>query len=122
MMGIADASAITTTITANTLPILPRLVRANSGGWGREAGGGSGHPRWSKSVRLRLKGEVHGFGFVACQGHVLSLRTVVFLPGRDCVFPSGKIRQRKTAIVAGDCIMRSLQHRKVAMHPRMDVA
>src|SRR5262252_4692359 len=102
MMGIADNSAITKTITANSLPIPPRNHPGNPG-HGREAGGGEPAHLGSMAllVRLRLEGEVHGLGFVAGDGHVLRLGTVILLPGGDGVLTGRKIGQRESAVVSG---------------------
>src|SRR5258707_10864041 len=121
MMGIAEPNASTTTITANTLPILPRSVPGPTPGGIRCGGrGDSATVLQYHLIRLRLKREIHGFGFAAGDRHILRLRTVIFLPGGDGVFAGREIGQGEGSIVAGDRIVRGLQHSEVTVHPGMN--
>src|ERR1700741_292499 len=124
MMGIADNSAITKTITANSLPISPRNRPGQNPGLCREEGRRKAGPPRSTAllVRLRLEGEVHGFGFVAGNGHVLRLSSVILLPGSEGVLARRQIRQRERASIARYRVMGSLEDSQIAVHPGMDVA
>src|SRR5208282_1020489 len=74
------------------------------------------------SVSLRLEGEVHVFGFVAGDGDIGSLRAVVLMPGGDGVLAGRQVRQLEATSILAYVVVIGLEHRELAVHPRMDVA
>src|ERR1700680_4741699 len=71
---------------------------------------------------LSLKYKVNRRALLGGQSYFLGLSPEGFMPCRDRVFTGGQIVQRKCTALPSHRIMRSLQHYKVAVHPRMDVA
>src|SRR5450631_1313841 len=130
MIGTAEANAITITTTANSLPLIfPRNCRIAE--FAREilkeslqAGVNTPALVWGKRllVSLRLEAKVDRLGFAACDGYVLLLRAVVFMPRGDLILARRQVRQCERAIVLADRVVVGLEHHEPAVHPRMDVA
>src|SRR5271156_2617845 len=76
----------------------------------------------SHSVRCGGENEIRSLALGSGDGHILRFRTVLFLPGRYGVFPWRQSADAEASIFTSHCVVRSLQHHEVAVHPRMDVA
>src|SRR5580692_2575035 len=126
-----DTRVIRVSTTANTLPISPRLWNCRLRRTYRSClqcklkisnTGAGGTMRRGPSVRERLKSEIDSLRLAGADRHVLRLRAVLLLPSRQRILSGRKPLQAERPVLAGNCIVRSVQHHKIAVHPRMDVA
>src|SRR5882762_4001086 len=128
-IGYADANAMITRTTANSLPMLPhscsQLIRGvissfrqQSAFWWEDS------PRGCErgSIGLGFEDEVYAFRFAAGDGHFLCLLAVGLVEGGYRVFARWQIGQREATVVARNRVMGILQDRKSPVHPGMDVA
>src|SRR5581483_68449 len=123
MMGTAEAIAINTSVTANSLAMICRLEAAweirqlVAGRPLRSIGSG----QIVSVVLLRLKRETGSPRLSGCHRHFLCLCAVRLLPGCYRVTARRNIFHSERTAVITHCV-RSLHHRHVAMHPGMNVA
>src|ERR1700674_3494806 len=127
-MGYADASAMTTRTTAKILPICaPHLP----GGWPGRKSFECVHSSFrakcfyiteTGSVGLRFEDKVCRLRFVARNGDFLALLTIGLVPSSDGVLAREQIGKIEATIFSGNRMVGVLQHRKSAVHPRMNVA
>src|ERR1700746_611928 len=68
------------------------------------------------------KDEVRSLRLASADRHVLRFCPVLFLPSRYSVFTSGQALNFERPIVTRHRIVSGLEHDKVTVHPRMDVA
>src|SRR5579863_2253582 len=124
-----DTIVITVRTTANSLPIIysPRCAALNSNG-----PSGSCTPPSARGVQLcetlasisvwRCGEHKIRRGGAAPNRNILGFCAVLLLPGSHRVLPRREPSDVESTVGASDCVVRSLQHDKVPVHPRMDVA
>ena len=76
----------------------------------------------ARSLRFCLKDEVNGERLAIRDGDFLVPRAIDLMPGGNCVFSWGKIRQRESAIFSRYRKMAGLQNHKIGLHPGVNVA
>src|SRR5580700_7123603 len=125
--GTAEAIAMMIMVTANSLPIVPRvrpqLLAGNQITESMTSCRAMAHNKRTKNlVGFRGENKTDGLGFAAANDHVLSFLAVGFVVSGNRVFARRKIGKLETAIFAGNGVVRVLEHGERAVHPRVNVA
>src|SRR5277367_2758426 len=127
----AETSVITVRTTAKNFPIIesPRFAALTTNHRCQHPSRCRGYTAAdacsvdpSRLIRCGGENEIRSLGLGSGDRHILRFRTVLFLPGRNGVFPWRQPADAEVSIFTGHCVVRSLQHHEVAVHPRMDVA
>src|SRR6266852_9752906 len=76
--------------------------------------------RWS--IILYFKSKIDGLRFAPGNRHILTLFSVGFMPGCDGVLPRRQVWKFEPPIGSRHGVVRILEHREIAAHPRMNIA
>src|SRR5882757_8713846 len=123
-MGTAEPIAISTKTTAKSLPMRRLLAEKTNLDTVSVGLPETGRARVARPGLIGFcdKRKINGLSFAPGNRNFLGLRAIALMPRRQRVLPRRKIRQLEISGSVGNGIMRSTEHREVAMHPGMNVA